>query len=535
MSGAAPPAPAADDAAPPTSVAEDIVTDSPASRPGSLTPKSGAALRSDVSQSIGNALKLGMSLLGTWAVALLIRMTLPRFLGPEAFGQLQFADGFSVVAMVVTWLGVETYIRKEVPTRQDHASDFIGGTMLVGIGLGIASLMIALPALRAYGQGTEVLVLVSILGCGHILLNQNNTLSAVLHATGKVDGLAVLNIAAKVAWGGGIGLAFLLGYGPRGVAVAFLCSEILRLACLVYLTKSHASLQFKFDRAATKSVIVASAPYYFLGLAQTIYARIDVTILSFLSNYTEVGWYGAAATIASMSMLLSPLISWVILPLTQRAAARSHEELMMVSRRALELILVSAFPVTLAFFVSAPIIVPLAFGPDFIIASHALKILAPTFVLTYAAIVCGSLLIRMGRGWVATWISVAGMVIAPLLNLLLVPKFMAYFGPGGAGMGAATCLSLTELFAASAMMYSLGLEIVDRRTITVLSKTLVVGLGVIAMDHFLIPIGAWRLPIDGLAYVGVAILVGAIDVKGLKAIVQNALAERRNQKAGAAA
>lgn len=492
------------------------------------------ALTADVSASVRNALKLGASLLGTWAVALVIRMMLPRFLGPAAFGALQFADAFSIVAMVVTWLGVETYIRKEVPTRQDHASDFLGGTMLLGFALGILVLLIALPALRAAGKSDAVLILVAILCGAQMLANQNNTLSAVLHATGKIDGLAMLNIGAKVAWGGGIAVSWSLGFGVRGVACAMLASELLRLVCLVYLTRRTIGLQFNFDRRATVAVLVASAPYYMLGLAQTIYARIDVSILSFLSNDTEVGWYGAAATIAGMSMLLSPLISWVILPLTQRAAARSHEELMMVSRRALELVLVSAFPVTVLFFVSAPIIVPLAFGAKFEVASHALRILAPTFVLTYAAMVCGSLLVRMGRGWVATGISVAGMLIAPVLNLLLVPQFQQRFGPGGAGMGAATCLSLTELFAAGAMMYALGREIVDRRTVAVLLKTVLVCLAVIALDWMLLPMGAWRLLADGAVYVGAAVLIGAVDVKGLMTIARNVLAERRGQQADVA-
>lgn len=490
-------------------------------------------LRADVSQSISNALKLGGSLLGTWAVALVIRMMLPRFLGPASFGALQFADAFSVVAMIVTWLGVETYIRKEIPTRPTHASDFLGGTMLVALVLAVATMGVALPALSAAGKPPDVLVLVAILCGAQFLANQNNTLSAVLHSTGKIDGLALLNIGAKVAWGGGILASFWLGFGVRGVALSMALAEVLRLGILLHLTRSLAGVELRVDRQATIAVLRASAPYYFLGLAQTIYARIDISILSFLSNDTEVGWYGAAATIAGISLLLSPLIQWVILPLTQRAAARSAEELALVSRRALELILVCAFPVTLAFFVSAPIIVPLAFGEAYTVASHALQILAPTFVLTYAAIVCGSLLVRMGRGWVATGISVAGMVLAPVLNLLIVPRFQAHFGAGGAGMGAAACLSLTELFAAGAMMYALGLDIVDRRTISVVTRTILVSIGVIGLDLLLMPIGAWRLPVDALAYVGGGVLLGAIDVKGLLALVRNTLAERREQKAAA--
>ncbi len=495
----------------------------------------GSGLHSDVSHSLANALKLGSSLLGTWAVALVIRMLLPRFLGPAAFGALQFADAFSIIAMVTTWLGVEMYIRKEIPVRPQHASDFLGGTMLTGAGIGVVVLALVLPALSAGGKSPDVLLLVAILCGAQLLANQSNTLAAVLHSTSKVDGLAALNIGAKLAWGGGIAMSFWLGFGVRGVAVSMLASELLRFLCLLQMTRAQTGLVLRVDRAATQSALVASAPYYVLGVAQTIYARVDVSILSFLANDTEVGWYGAASTIAGMSMLLSPLIAWVILPLLQRAAARSPEELATVSRRGLELVLVVAFPVTLAFFVSAPIIVPLAFGAAYEVASHALRILAPTFVLTYAAIVCGLLLVRMDRGWAATGISIASMILAPILNLLIVPVFQRAFGPGGAGMGAATCLSLTELFAAAALMIAVGGDIIDRRTITVIGKTLAISLAVVALDYALLPIGAWRLPIDGLAYLAAGILTGAIDRHGLTLLARNALAERKAQKAGTVA
>jgi O-antigen/teichoic acid export membrane protein len=485
------------------------------------------ALRADVRTAMQNTLKLGASLMGTWAVGLGIRMMLPRFLGPASFGELQFADAFTIVLMMTTTLGLDTYIRREVPTRQEHASEFFGGTMILSALVGVTILLVALPSLRAGGKSPLILTLVALMGVSQILVNLSGNLASMLHAVGKVDGLAVQNVASKFTWGIGIALAFFLGYGVRGVAVAMLTSEIIKLIGMARLARRHVKLTVAVNWAATWPVLRASSPFFVLALAQTIYSRIDVTIMSFLSNDTEVGWYAAASTIAGISLLLSPLIGWVVLPLTQRAAARSHAEFLLVSRRVIEIVMMFAFPVTLAFYVGAPYIIDLAFGKAFAPSIPSLKILAPTFVLTYAAIVGSSLLIRMGRGWVATWISLAGMAVAPVLNLLIVPYFQRRFGVGGAGMGAAACLSLTEIFASGMIMFSLGREFFERHTMLVLLKTMLVGVGVAIMDHFLLPFGIWRLLLDGAAYLGVCLLIGALDFKAMAQMAKLAMAERK--------
>ena len=122
-----------------------------------------------------------------------------------------------------------------------------------------------------------------------------------------------------------------------------------------------------------------------------------------------------------MTMLIVPLIGWVLLPLTSRAAARSEEELAKVSRRAMELVLVASLPVALFMYLSADVVVRLLFGDAFAPAAASMRLQAPVSVLTYAAIVSSSLLIRLERGWTVTWISVGGMILSPLLNLLLIP------------------------------------------------------------------------------------------------------------------
>ena len=310
-----------------------------------------------------------------------------------------------------------------------------------------------------------------------------------------------------------------------------LVAEIFRTAGLVVLARVHAGLRLTVDVGATALVLRASAPFYLSTLAQTVYSRLDVTVLSFMASDVEVGWYGVASNLAGMALLLAPLIGWVLLPLSSRAAARSEEELNMVSQRAMEFILVASLPVSLFLYLSADVLVLTLFGSAFEPAIRSLRVSAPLFILTYAAMVSASLLIRLGRGWAVTWISLLGMVVSPLLNIVLIPRCAALLGRGGAGVGAALALILTEVVATVGMTWLLGGRAFDRRSKTVLAKTCAVSAFVIAVDIPLRAIGPWRLLLELPLYIALVVAWGALDVRRLVAVGRAALARRPSESA----
>jgi O-antigen/teichoic acid export membrane protein len=481
------------------------------------------ALKSDVLHSVKNAATLATSLVLTWAVALGVRILLPRYFGPAAFGVFQFADAFTATLFILTSLGLETYVRKEVATRPDHASSFFGGILVVRLALSILLLAVAVLALAAGGKAPGVLKLVIVLGIAQILMTLNGTYAALLHAAAVVGGLSVLNVATKVAWGIGVILVFFFHGGLQAVGVALLLSELVRTIGLARLARRELHLRISLDVRATTGVIVAALPFFLAQIAQTVYAKIDISIMSFITNDTEVGWYGAASNLAGLSMLLSPLIGWVLLPLTSRALARSQDELTLVTRRAMELILITAIPITLFLALGADVIVDIVFGAPFAPAARSLRVLAPMFVLTYAAIVSASILVRLERGWAVTFISISGMVVTPLLDLLLIPRFVAAFGRGGGGIGAATALMITEIYTTVILTWLLGDRAFDRRSVVVLYKTLAICGVVVLLNYVLSPLRGWRLLVDGAVYIFLVVAWKAADLRALRLLIAAAV------------
>src|ERR1700689_5102567 len=130
----------------------------------------------------------------------------------------------------------------------------------------------------------------------------------------------------------------------------------------------------------------------------------------------EVGWYVAASAITGLTLLITPLIDWVLAPVFARGAARSREDFYSHIRQATEPILAVAIPAALFVSVGADLWLRLLFGHAFVPATLALRILAASSVIIYIAIVYAMTLIMLERAWTLAWISIASLVVNVLLN-----------------------------------------------------------------------------------------------------------------------
>jgi O-antigen/teichoic acid export membrane protein len=498
-------------------------------------PALSAALDGEVRRALRNAAKLGLSLVGTWGIAFAVRVLLPRQLGPELFGAFQFADAVAVGLFILASFGIETYIRKEIATRREHASDFYGGLLVLRLVVGVLLVAGALVALDALGKPPLVLRLVLLLTVTQIFATQNATTTALLHAVGKVDGLSIVNVVAKILWCGGIVAGLAAGYGVQGVAAAMLAAEVLKVAALEVLVRRHLAIRLEFNARATLAALAGSLPFFAMGLSNVLYAKIDVAMLSFLAGDREVGWYGAASGIAGMALLLAPLIMWVLLPLTARAGDCSPAEVTLLTRRAMSFVLAIATPITLLLALGADVIVDTLFGPAFGPSTRSLRTIAPVFLLTYVGMVSGATLMAIGRGWLVTSLMLLGVVVSPFLHWLLIPRFLEALGPGGAGVGAAVALNLTEVFITVAMTIALGSHAFDRASVVRLAKSAAACAVVVAADRLLLaPIGAARLVVDAALYGTLVVLWRAVDLQTVVAVIRRTDAPRAETHAEAA-
>ena len=471
--------------------------------------------------ALRNGAKLAASMILTWGVALIVTFKLPKYLGPSLFGHYRFGDQFAMSLAVFLSLGVDTYISREIAVRPKHASEFFGGVLVTRALVILPLVVVAFFVLD--GEVHERRIAAVLFGFAYLFTALNQTFQQTLQAASKVDGLAIANVVAKVLWGGGTFAAVTLQAPFWVLPLPMVVGEGLKAAFLYVATKRAVGLELRIDVEQTKKVLRIAFPFYIANVAVSLGSSIDVVVLGKIVSKTseEVGWYGSARQIAQLSALLSPIMSGVLIPMMSRAKARNEEDFYRILRRGFEAVIVVSLPLTLILALGAEFWIHITIKDKFLPAADSLRWLAPTFVFAYANVLLWLALMILDRSWTITIVSIAGLVLLPILIVLAVPLF-ASRGSGGAGMGVAIALSLRELIIMLVFLAFLRDKALDRRGLASTIKSLAICAMVATADHYLTRMMSPlpRLTLDAALYGILALALRVIAPSDIKSVLK---------------
>jgi len=498
------------------------MSEQPALKSESKAPPSADWRQREIRLAFTSALKLGSSLIFTWAIALVPRLYIPRFLGPERFGMLNFADAFTSAAFVLLGLGIDTYVRKEIAVRPEHANDFVAGVVMVRMALTILVYACMAIVLHVTHRGAEVRTLVYIYGIAKFFCVGSGTSAGLLQARGRVNEMSVLSVVTKLTWAAGIFVSIVLRLPLWAFGLAVVLSEGLNSLILFKLAKQHLKFGWHVDIGITLSVIVASLPFFVASLATTVYDKIGTSLLAIIMNDKEVGWYGAASALAGMTLMLVPAVAWVLIPLFARSAAVSEEDFYVVLRRSIEFILAVSIPLSLMMIVGSETWIYILFGNKFGPASSSLRVLATATVVMYLSIIAGNALAVLNLTWRMSLVFVGGMVLNPTLNYVFIRHAATSQIAGSGGAACATATLVTELAIAGFLLAMLGRRVVDRRLVQNATKSIAIAAAVVALDAIVFRrLGTTARLVFDLGLYGLAVLAtGALDINGMIGMVR---------------
>jgi O-antigen/teichoic acid export membrane protein len=483
-----------------------------------------------------SARNMGSSLLGTWTVALVVRFLLPRHLGPAAFGDLNYASTIAEASMLLTALGIDTYTMREVAVRPKHASDYFGGILVLRSVIAVLVTAAITLVMGARGKDANVLVTCLVFAAHFALTGTNNTMATLLQATGLTGRLAIVNISTKILWGVTTAALIFLPSTKFALwvyAVPNLVGEVLR-ALLVFPTmRSALNLQLRVDFAATKAVVWASFPFFLSSLAVSMAGPLNMSVLEYANtDKRELGWYGAVLNLAGLTMLFSPLLNWVLMPMLSRAGARNSADLGKVVAYALEAFLMGVLPVVLIGMLGADLWIDVALGAEYAPAATSFRIVTMTMAVIYASMILSMGLVAAGHSWTLSTISLVPLIGAPLVAFFSVTRLGELLGTGGQAAGAAVALAVPECFVVLLALLRFGRGVWTRRLARTFAAAALFCAIVTAVDHWLQSIGNLRLCVDLLLYMALLFGTRTVDIREIRALIAT-LQKARNARGGA--
>ncbi len=181
-----------------------------------------------------------------------------------------------------------------------------------------------------------------------------------------------------------------------------------------------------FDRKLWAYILRSAWPLAVVGAGVTIYASIDVPILSWIRGEREVGLYAAGGMFAKAFVFFTLALNMAILPAVSMVAGKFPQRLGEVWEKLMKYVLVLVIPLT--------IMVPLLARPLLILQEHDFISAWPVSWLTMAAMnftfmtaICFPFFIAIDKQRVITKIILAGLALKVVLEFITIP-LLGYLG-----------------------------------------------------------------------------------------------------------
>ena len=370
-------------------------------------------------------------------VGLLVGVYVARYLGPEAFGVLNYAISFVLLFSALSQLGLDNLVVRDLVVAPERAAE----TLSAAFTLRLAGGTVALGLITVVAWSTQAdpiaRLTILIIACGLVFQSLEVTAYWFYARTFTLP-VAVARLVALAV------------ISTLRIALILLDKPLLWFALPVMLdTAVGAVLMFVFYlREGTapairqrprlmrlRSMLAEAWPLSLAIAVNEFFQRIDQIMLGELRGSIEVGWYAAAARLSQMSYVVPTLLAMIAFPTILRAKRTSPE----LYARRLQGFYDVMFWVAIAIAVlassgAAPLI-HLLYGSAYAPSVAVLQIHIWTLVFSSVGMATARWLVAENLSRVVFLYSLGGVIVNVILNLILIPAY------GAAGAAGATLLT----------------------------------------------------------------------------------------------
>ena len=172
------------------------------------------------------------------------------------------------------------------------------------------------------------------------------------------------------------------------------------------------------------------------NVVTSVYLQLNPVLLGFIKGALAVGYFTAATKIMYVVMKLSSCLGVVMMPRTSNLIAEHKEdEFNKLIQKSYDFTIAISLPLTCGLLVTAPYIIKVLCGQEFISATFASQVIAPIILMVGISNVMG-IQVLYPKGKIKTVIRccLIGAIVDLLLNVILIP-FFSYNGTAIAYLG----------------------------------------------------------------------------------------------------
>jgi O-antigen/teichoic acid export membrane protein len=404
-----------------------------------------------------NILALGIGQLFTWVGSAVLVWLLPHYLSSDDFGR--YGVAFTLISFIGPFadLGASTHLLRETAgSSRATAKAWLADSLALRVPLISASSAVGVLVMYAIVDDMEARLLFLVFLPSLICFTLSSCISATLRGMQDMAPCALSDVLGRTT---AVVLTVLLlmnGFGMVGVALAVDAGALLSLLVLVVALLKKVGLPGPLAPERWRLVLASGFPFFVSGAAVAFHGRVDMLILSHMSNLTVTGWYNVAYSIVVIPIFIPSIIVGAFYPALSQAARNDLAAMARLTRRCLQLVLLGTLP--LAFgtsLLAGHVLRVLSYGPEFNGAAPLISILAFHVPVIAVNMVIATAIFALGGEKRFMLVMLLATVLDIALNLALVP--LAQHAWDNGAIASASVTLATEV-----LILPLGLRLLQR-------------------------------------------------------------------------
>jgi PST family polysaccharide transporter len=361
----------------------------------------------------------------SFTISLLTIAFVARYLGPENYGKLSYAQSFTAIFSVFALLGIDQVLYRDLVAHPEKEKELLGTAFVSRLVFGALSLILAFFTAVATSNDPVLIWLILLI-----------TLTFLLYPFSLIANFFSAQVQAKYSSYITIGIAFLIP--ALKLLLIFFGKGILYFAALitlealvfgvfhvyVYIRVFRGSLfEWRFSMPIFKSLMYRSWPLMLASLSGYIYGRIDQVMIQRYLDSSAVGVYDVAVRLTEYLGFLPGVLIASLFPAIINARMRDRTEYI----KRLKMLTLLCISISVIFaaclFILSPYIIGILFGAKFFASISLLRVYVWSTVGTIAIMLIQNYFIAENKSAHFLFFSILGAGMNVGLNIVLIPMF----------------------------------------------------------------------------------------------------------------
>jgi len=350
---------------------------------------------------------------------------IPRYLGVEGYGQLNFALSFVSLFAVIFDVGTGILIFRDVSRKKALLSKYFNNFFYFKIYLYVLFLVVIILINLFLPKLLIVKILIILFAINLVIQSIYGYLVVYLNSFELMKFASIKDVLFKLLIVIFLILVVFLNLKIVGVALAYILSSVIVLFYIIYIFKKIFKNKIKFKPTFNKRFLISklklSYPFALTTIFGVVYFNFDKFMISFMLNDYQVGLYSTGYTFYGFLIGATALFSTVFFPILSRnyKNIRFKSILDKYSR----IIIVLALPMVFGVIYLAKDIIRLIFGKDFVVGFIAFQIIIIFFLINAVNQIFNNILTMHNLQKYIFKLFLIAAVVNVVLNFIAIPLF----------------------------------------------------------------------------------------------------------------